>query len=128
MINAKQLASILGALSERERQLCRQLRCTIFDTFGSDLPSFESNHTHRHDAAKSLFDNDESGLNRRIVNELMAIESAREAINHGNYGVCEMCHGEIEFTRLQALPATTLCRECQKHINRPTVPLLVARS
>ena len=127
-MNAEQLISIQGVLHARERQLCSQLQSAIFELFGSDLPGLASNESLRHQASKSLFDDDNNAYIRRNINELMAIESAREAINQGLYGECEKCHGEIEFSRLLALPWATCCRECQKHINRPEPTLSQAHA
>ena len=128
MLNVVQLISIQGALRGRELRLCSQLRSAIIETFGGDLPGFVSNVPYRLYTAKSIFDDDKSGVVRRNINELMAIESAREAIKNGYYGVCEACHGEIEFSRLLVLPATTHCRECQKLMNDPAAHPLKARS
>ena len=128
MMNVEQLISIQGVLHARERQLCSQLQSAIFELFGSDLPGFAPNGSLRLQTSKSLFDDDNNAFIRRNINELMAIESAREAINQGHYGECEKCHGEIEFSRLLALPSATCCRECQKHINRPAPTLSQAHA
>ena len=128
MMNVEQLISIQCALNERERQLCGQLRSAIFETFGSDLPGLASNESLPLHASKSLFDDYSNAFIRRNINELMAIEAAREAINQGHYGECEKCHREIEFSRLLALPSATCCRECQKHINRPAPTLSQAHA
>ena len=34
-------------------------------------------------------------------------------MNDGSYGICESCEGEIAEARLQALPFTRLCVNCQ---------------
>lgn len=40
---------------------------------------------------------------------LQSINQALEAIDKGNYGVCQVCGREIPVDRLKALPTTTFC-------------------
>jgi DnaK suppressor protein len=47
-----------------------------------------------------------------------AIEDALERIADGSYGVCESCGLEIGEERLEALPFTRLCRDCQQDQER----------
>ena len=46
--------------------------------------------------------------------ELRFIERALLMIREGRYGVCEGCEEHIPIARLQALPYTVLCVECQR--------------
>lgn len=48
--------------------------------------------------------------------ELMQIDRAIRRIREGNYGSCELCNRKIPVARLNALPYTTLCIECQREI------------
>jgi len=47
-----------------------------------------------------------------------AIADAIERIADGSYGVCESCGLEIGEERLEALPFTRLCRDCQQDQER----------
>ena len=47
-----------------------------------------------------------------------AIDDALERIGEGSYGVCESCGLEIAEARLEALPFTRLCRDCQQDTER----------
>ncbi len=40
-------------------------------------------------------------------------EAGLDAIENGNYGICEDCGGEIDPRRLMALPEATTCIGCQ---------------
>ncbi len=55
--------------------------------------------------------------------ELNRIERAIEAIRNGTYGQCEHCSERIPVARLQALPHTSCCVDCQRKFesrgNRP---------
>jgi len=47
---------------------------------------------------------------RNLVNK---IRQALEAIEDGEYGICEVCGEEISIPRLKARPVTTHCIECK---------------
>src|SRR5262245_46402295 len=48
--------------------------------------------------------------------ELSQIERALHRLKQGTYGVCECCAQKIPIGRLNALPYTTLCIECQREM------------
>jgi RNA polymerase-binding transcription factor len=52
-------------------------------------------------------------LTDRDRGKLQAIEDALDRIDGGSYGVCESCEQEIAEGRLQAMPFTRLCVQCQ---------------
>jgi RNA polymerase-binding transcription factor len=43
-----------------------------------------------------------------------AVEGALERLREGRYGTCEECEDEIPIERLQAMPWTVLCVDCQR--------------
>lgn len=53
-------------------------------------------------------------LTSRDRNELKLIEDALFRINDGSYGTCESCEKKITLKRLQIMPLTSLCIECQE--------------
>jgi DnaK suppressor protein len=52
-------------------------------------------------------------LTDRDRGKLQAIEDALERVDDGSYGVCESCESEVAEGRLQAMPFTRLCVQCQ---------------
>lgn len=56
----------------------------------------------------------ESQLASLESRELARIEKAITAIQNGTYGDCDRCGGRIPVARLQALPYTDTCVECQR--------------
>jgi len=50
--------------------------------------------------------------------ELGQIEHALKRIVDGNYGRCEYCNGKIAEARLNALPYTNSCIDCQRENER----------
>jgi DnaK suppressor protein len=47
-----------------------------------------------------------------------SIEDAVSRLDDGSYGICESCGLEIGEERLEALPFTRLCRDCQQDQER----------
>jgi len=50
--------------------------------------------------------------------ELSQIERALAQLRQGTYGICELCQEKIPIGRLNALPYTTLCIECQREVEK----------
>src|SRR5262245_10692613 len=50
--------------------------------------------------------------------ELTKIERALARLKQGTYGLCEVCQKKIPVGRLNALPYTTCCIECQRELER----------
>ncbi len=57
-------------------------------------------------------------LSDRERAKMSAIDDAFERIGDGSYGICESCGLEIGEERLEALPFTRLCRDCQQDMER----------
>jgi DnaK suppressor protein len=52
-------------------------------------------------------------LTDRDREKLQAIEEAVDRIDEGTYGICDSCESEIADARLEAMPFTRLCVNCQ---------------
>jgi len=50
--------------------------------------------------------------------ELSQIERALARLKQGTYGLCEVCAGKIPVGRLNALPYSTLCINCQREMEK----------
>jgi DnaK suppressor protein len=48
--------------------------------------------------------------------ELSQIERALARMKQGTYGLCEFCQGKIPVARLNALPYSTTCVNCQREM------------
>lgn len=64
-----------------------------------------------HDGATSELNSQLASIETR---ELRLVERAIRLLRDGRYGVCEGCEEQIPIARLQALPYTVLCVECQR--------------
>ncbi len=69
-------------------------------------PADHGNETFEREKDLALLDN---------VRELRhQVRTARQRIADGTYGACARCGREIDLPRLEALPYTPLCLDCQK--------------
>jgi DnaK suppressor protein len=50
--------------------------------------------------------------------KIQQIDDALERIEDGSYGVCESCGLEVAEERLEAMPFTRLCHDCQSEQER----------
>jgi DnaK suppressor protein len=66
-----------------------------------------------HSSKESMFA--DSSRNR---NQLRLVQRALERIRDGSFGVCTTCEGAIGLKRLQAVPWTKHCIQCQEQFER----------
>ncbi len=57
-------------------------------------------------------------LSDRERAKIKSIEDALSRLHDGSYGICDSCGIEIAEERLEALPFTRLCRDCQQDQER----------
>src|SRR5438132_2784927 len=83
----------------------------------ADLRKFKSDSG---DTADVAFDAGSEEIATQLAElearELSQIERALARIKQGTYGVCEHCQGKIPVARLNALPYSTTCIECQREM------------
>jgi DnaK suppressor protein len=53
------------------------------------------------------------GLEKRIRDQLAAVEHALSKFEKGTYGLCDICGQPIDPARLEALPQASLCLNCK---------------
>ena len=95
---------LLGQREELRRKLSVPTEA-LGDNSGGD-----AGDVAHHDVEREL----ESQLVSLESRELARIERAIEAIQNGTYGLCELCGCRIPVKRLQALPHTPCCIDCQR--------------
>ena len=101
------------SLTARRDELQRRLGGTL-----KDLRNYKSNDTG--DSADAAFDSGSEEVSSQLAElearELSQIERALARLKQGNFGVCEGCQKKIPVTRLNALPFSTTCIECQREM------------
>lgn len=74
------------------------------------------------DTADAAFDAGSNELASKLAElearELRQIERALLKMKQGSFGVCELCQTKIPVVRLNALPYSTMCIQCQRDVER----------
>ena len=82
------------------------------------LRSIRTNQTG--DSADGAFDSGSEEILTQLVGlgarELNQIHRALARLTQGTYGICEVCHKKIPVARLNALPYSTTCINCQREM------------
>ena len=101
------------SLTARRDELQRRLGGEL-----KDLRNYKSNDTG--DSADAAFDSGSEEVSSQLAElearELSQIQRALARLKQGNFGVCEGCQKKIPVTRLNALPFSTTCIECQREM------------
>jgi DnaK suppressor protein len=102
--------SLLGRQAELKRRLGGEL---------NDLRSYKSSDSTG-DSADLAFDAGSEEVTSQLAElearELGQVERALRRLKQGTYGVCEGCQKRIPVARLNALPFSTTCIECQREM------------
>ncbi len=78
----------------------------------SELSGYDN---HPADLGSETFERSKDlALKDNAAGILAQIEAAQDLIEAGEYGRCQRCGQEVGHERLEAIPYTTLCIECQK--------------
>ena len=101
--------SLTARRDELRRRLGGQLK---------DLRNYKTNDTG--DSADAAFDSGSEEVSSQLAElearELSQIERALARLKQGSFGVCEGCQKKIPVSRLNALPFSTTCIECQREM------------
>jgi DnaK suppressor protein len=63
------------------------------------------------------------GLGENERTKLRLVEEALTKIDEGTYGVCERCEEAIPVKRLELLPFTRYCVQCQSELEKESATL-----
>jgi len=88
---------------------------------GGELKDLRSSKTvDTGDAADQAFDSGSEEVSSQLAQlesrELSHIERALAKLKQGTYGLCEGCQKKIPVARLNALPFSITCVECQREM------------
>lgn len=114
LMDAEKATALRERLLERKRKLWQEVRDQIKTGLGESYQDLMSTVRDNEDQAlANLLEETKFSLIEPKRQELMAIEEALTRLENGTYGICENCGKAIEPRRLEILPQTTLCRDCQ---------------
>jgi DnaK suppressor protein len=95
-------------------------RTALRKALAGELADLRSFKTDTGDSADVAFDSGSEEIATQLAElearELSQIERALTRMKQGTYGVCEVCQIKIPVARLNALPYSTTCIECQREM------------
>ena len=95
-------------------------RAALRKALAGELADLRNSQLDTGDSADVAFDSGSDEIATQLVElearELNQIERALARIKQGIYGVCEGCQKKIPVARLNALPYSTTCIECQREM------------
>ena len=106
------LESQLHYLKQENEKSMKQLRENNKQILDDQITELSSTDNHPGDLGTELFSLERDwALIDSITYEQRKIEDALAAIQKGTYGICKVCHKDIPYERLQAVPMTSYCIE-----------------
>lgn len=120
MENARRFQALLEKKkAELRDQVTRRQRYGLDEAQADAVGELSAYDNHPADLGAETFERAKDlGLidNARVL--LTKVKEALARIEEGTYGRCELCGREIDAERLEAVPWTTLCRECKEKEER----------
>ncbi|HBS60591.1 MAG TPA: conjugal transfer protein TraR [Firmicutes bacterium] len=116
----EKLKHLLGKLREEKDRLIKQIgrieETGLASAMGESLSELSTYDNHPADLGSETFEREKDlGLANAIKVKQAAIEDALDRIKEGKYGVCLRCGRPIAEERLEALPQSLTCFDCQLH-------------
>jgi len=116
-IKKKELAVYKKTFVARRNEIVRKL-----SEFRNESKEVET------DIAQDVADKAESSYTKEFLlslsdaerDQLFQIDAALRRIDRGEFGNCQMCQKEISKKRLNALPWTSFCIDCQEKVESET--------
>jgi DnaK suppressor protein len=110
-MNKKDRDEFRKLLAAKKESIIRKLTNTI-----TESKEMESN------VAQDLVDKAETSYTKEFLlslsdgerEQLLQIDEALKRLEHGEFGVCQVCQKEISGKRLHAIPWTSMCINCQE--------------
>lgn len=111
MARREALLRLHKSLIARRDELLRRLGGSLKDLHKS---------TDSGDSADQAFDSAGEEVTSQLAalgsRELRQIERSLHRLRQGTYGLCELCQKKIPISRLNALPFSTTCIQCQREM------------
>jgi len=118
-----------GSLNKKDLEEFRKKLVARRSDIGHKLSEFRNESKDlENGVAQDLADKAESSYTKEFLlslsdaeqEELFKIDAALKRIAKGDFGICQTCQKEISRKRLNALPWTPLCIECQEKAESET--------
>lgn len=100
------------------RDLLRRRMDELLFEAGKTVAGMDEKENFPDPTDRAALESDRNSLLRIRDRERKLISKIQEALRrleHGEYGVCEMCGEKIGIARLKVRPVTTLCIDCKSN-------------
>ena len=114
-MDKKKLETFKKRLEERQRELRNAMARTAQDGRAADLESAQDIADRAASSYTKEFLFHQSNNDRQL---LQMVDGALDRIREGNFGECISCGNEINPKRLEAVPWTRHCIECQEKLEQ----------
>jgi len=111
----KKLEVFKKRLEERQRELRNAMARSAQDGRDADLESAQDVADRAANSYNKEFLFHQSNTDRQL---LQMVDAALERIREGSFGECISCGNEINPKRLEAVPWTRHCIECQEKLEK----------
>lgn len=114
-MDKKRLETFRKRLEERQRELRQNVSRTEQDGRAADLDTAQDIADRASSSYQKEFLFHQSSSERQT---LQMVEGALSRIREGTFGECISCGNEINAKRLEAVPWTRYCIECQEKLEK----------
>lgn len=111
----KKLETFKKRLEERQRELRQLMNRTAHDGREADVESAQDVADRAANSYNKEFLFSQSHNERQL---LQMVDQALDRIREGTFGECVSCGNEINSKRLEAVPWTRHCIECQEKLEK----------
>src|SRR5579862_9751294 len=112
MARKEALLRLRKSVNDRRNELVRRL--------GGELKGLLHRAGETGDVADQAFESSGEEVSSQLAQvesrQLLQIERSLKRLKQGTYGLCEVCQNKIPVSRLNALPFSTTCIECQREM------------
>ncbi|MGC9521297.1 MAG: TraR/DksA family transcriptional regulator [Anaerolineae bacterium] len=103
-----------GELRSRLEKKASELQSQLDDLHQDVREEGVGYSNHMADVGTEVFEQERDiGLARQLQLSYQRVRDALEKFEDGTYGICESCGVRIELARLEVVPETRYCLECQ---------------
>ncbi|MFD2612828.1 TraR/DksA C4-type zinc finger protein [Paenibacillus gansuensis] len=122
-LDKEQLAALQQSLMHEKQELERHFEINenfnLGDSMRVQTSELSNYDNHPGDLGTEMFERAKDiALNENAERQLYQVNQALEAMESGTYGICQLCHAEIPYDRLEAMPTAIYCKE---HVPEPNI-------
>jgi YteA family regulatory protein len=121
MLDKKTIRRLKKRLQQEQMELSQELNgaqeVVGEESLTNSISELSAYDNHLADLGSETFEREKDlGIQNAKKVKYLAINEALERLEEGKYGICLVCGRPIDLERLEVLPQTLTCIECQQHV------------